>query len=106
VRRTRARGLGLGLPWRPSSRGAARQRRAAARRLPAPLRTPRRSPRVSGRMTPKLDAPRLRLRHVRFGWTSLFVFVVLGAVLEGLHGFKVDWYLRVGNEARRFLWRL
>lgn len=48
----------------------------------------------------------LRLRHVRFGWTSLFVFVVLGVVIEGMHGFKVDWYLAVGNETRRFLWRL
>ena len=48
----------------------------------------------------------LRLRHLRFGWWSLCVFVTLGAVLEGMHGFKLDWYLAVGNETRRLLWRL
>ncbi|MCA8973272.1 MAG: hypothetical protein KDC98_01055 [Planctomycetes bacterium] len=45
-------------------------------------------------------------RHLRLGWTALFVFVVLGAVLEGMHGFKIDWYLAVGNETRRLMWRL
>lgn len=49
---------------------------------------------------------RVRLRHLRFGWASLFVFASLGGVLESLHGFKVDWYLAVGNETRRLLWRL
>jgi len=48
----------------------------------------------------------LQLRHLRFGWRSLFVFVLLGGVLEALHGFKVDWYLAVGNETQRLLWRL
>jgi hypothetical protein len=52
------------------------------------------------------DLPDLRLRHLRIGWTSLAVFVVLGAVLESLHGFKSDWYLAVGNETRRLLFRL
>jgi len=27
-------------------------------------------------------------------------------VLEGMHGFKSDWYLAVGNETRRLMWRL
>jgi len=52
------------------------------------------------------ELAQLRARHLRFGWTSLFVFVVLGAVLESMHGFKVDWYLAVGQETRRLLWRL
>jgi hypothetical protein len=43
---------------------------------------------------------------LRIGWTSLLVFVVLGGVLESMHGFKVDWYLAVGNETQRLLWRL
>ena len=45
-------------------------------------------------------------RHLRFGWGSLLVFVLLGGVLEALHGFKVDWYLAVGNETQRLMWRL
>ena len=44
--------------------------------------------------------------HLRFGWWLLLVFVVLGSVLESLHGFKVAWYLDVGHESRRLLWRL
>ena len=53
---------------------------------------------------PELAA--LQRRHLRVGWTSLLVFVVLGGVLESMHGFKVDWYLAVGNETQRLLWRL
>ena len=45
-------------------------------------------------------------RHLRFGWSTLVLFVVLGAVLETLHGFKVGWYLDVGNETRRLMWTL
>jgi hypothetical protein len=52
------------------------------------------------------ELTRLRRRHLQIGWASLFVFVVLGGGLELLHGFKVDWYLAVGNETRRLLWRL
>ncbi|MCA8948975.1 MAG: hypothetical protein KDE27_05700 [Planctomycetes bacterium] len=47
-----------------------------------------------------------RRRHLRFGWLTLLLFAALGAVLESLHGFKVDWYLAVGNETRRLMWRL
>lgn len=57
-------------------------------------------------MTEPPDPDRLVRRHLRFGWWSLLVFVVLGAVLESLHGFKVDWYLAVGAETRRLTWRL
>lgn len=48
----------------------------------------------------------LRRRHLALGWWSLALFAGLGAVLESLHGWKVDWYLAVGNETRRLLWRL
>jgi|SRR5690606_25530687 len=48
----------------------------------------------------------LQRRHLRIGWSSLLVFVLLGGVLESMHGFKVDWYLAVGNETQRLLWRL
>lgn len=45
-------------------------------------------------------------RHLRFGWWALLVFLSLGAVLEGMHGFKVGWYLDVSNETRRMLFTL
>ena len=45
-------------------------------------------------------------RHLRFGWWSLFVFVLLGTTLEMLHGFKVGFYLDVSNETRRLMWTL
>ncbi|MFP6586239.1 MAG: hypothetical protein VB814_01250 [Pirellulaceae bacterium] len=43
-------------------------------------------------------------RHLRFGWWSLFVFVLLGTVLEGLIGFK--WMPYMTNDTRQVLWRL
>ncbi len=43
-------------------------------------------------------------RHLRFGWWSLFVFVLLGTVLEGLIGFK--WTPYMTNDTRQMLWRL
>ena len=45
-------------------------------------------------------------RHLRFGWWSLFVFLLLGATLETLHGFKVGFYLDASNETRRLMWTL
>ena len=45
-------------------------------------------------------------RHLCFGWWSLFVFLLLGAALETLHGFKVGLYLDVSNETRRLMWTL
>jgi hypothetical protein len=44
--------------------------------------------------------------HLRNGWTGLLVFVVLGVSLEGLHAWKSQAYLGVGNETRRLLWTL
>jgi hypothetical protein len=45
-------------------------------------------------------------RHLRLGWWSLLVFVLLGLVLEALHGFKVGWYLESTSSARRLAWTL
>lgn len=45
-------------------------------------------------------------RHLRFGWWTLLLFLLLGAVLEGLHAYKVSYYLDVANETRRLLWTL
>lgn len=53
---------------------------------------------------PKLDG--LVDFHLSLGWWLLLLFVVMGVFLESLHGFKVAWYLNVGQESRRLLWRL
>lgn len=45
-------------------------------------------------------------RHLRFGWWSLFAFLLLGVGLESLHGLKVGWYLDVGYEMRRLMFTL
>jgi len=46
-------------------------------------------------------------RHFKIGWWSLFVFVCLGIVLEGMLAFRVGWYLDVGdNETHRLMLRL
>ena len=50
-----------------------------------------------------MDATELTGRHQRWGWWSLLVFLTLGIVLEGLHGFKVRWYLDVANDSRRLM---
>jgi len=44
--------------------------------------------------------------HLRFGWWTLLLFLSLGIVLEGLHGFKVGYYLNLSNQTRRLLWTL
>jgi hypothetical protein len=48
----------------------------------------------------------LARRHLQFGWWSLLCFLTLGILLEGLHGFKVDWYLKPAFETRRLMWTL
>ena len=45
-------------------------------------------------------------RHFRFGWWSVLVFLLLGLLLETLHGFKSQWFLSEQYEARRLVWRL
>ena len=54
----------------------------------------------------RASADAVAWRHRRFGWWSLLVFLTLGLVLEGLHGFKIPAYLSVGNESRRLTWTL
>jgi hypothetical protein len=51
------------------------------------------------------DSERLPL-NLRAGLWALFGFTALGLVLEAMHGFKLGFYLDVGNETRRLLWRL
>ncbi len=48
----------------------------------------------------------LARRHVLVGFAALALFVLLGALLEGLHAFKVDAYLNVAHETRRMMLRL
>jgi hypothetical protein len=45
-------------------------------------------------------------RNLRFGWWALLVFLSLGGVLETMHGFKIGWYVDVGNETRRLMFTL
>lgn len=45
-------------------------------------------------------------RNLRFGWWSLLVFLSLGGALETFHGFKIGWYVDVGNEMRRLMFTL
>lgn len=54
---------------------------------------------------PKDDPYRtdLRRRHLRFGWWALLAFLILGLFLEGFHGFKVRFYMDVGNATRRLM---
>jgi hypothetical protein len=45
-------------------------------------------------------------RHLRIGWWLILFFATLGFVLEGMHAFKLGWYLNVSNESRRLMWSL
>ena len=53
-----------------------------------------------------LPVTQLADRNLRFGWWSLLVFLCVGATLEVLHGFKIGWYVDVGNETRRLMFTL
>ena len=48
----------------------------------------------------------LQRRHFSVGWAALLVFVLLGLVLEVLHGFKHPIYLDARNSTRRLMWTL
>jgi len=50
--------------------------------------------------------PPLVARHLVVGWSLLLAYVVLGSVLEALHGFKVGWYVDAGSSTRRLMWTL
>jgi hypothetical protein len=56
-------------------------------------------------VTPSAAGPLIR-RHLQVGWWALLVFLTAGLVLESLHGFKVEAYLKVSNETRRLMWTL
>jgi hypothetical protein len=49
---------------------------------------------------------RLAHRHHWVGWLGLLVFLSLGILLEGLHGFKIRLYLDPSNRIRREMWTL
>ena len=55
--------------------------------------------------SPPSSAAMSRL-HLRLGWTLLLLFLSMGMVLESLHALKSGYYLDVGNETRRLMWRL
>ena len=57
-------------------------------------------------MAPPTTSTDYVARHLRFGWWSLFVFLLLGLTLETMHGFKIGFYLDVSNSARRLMWTL
>jgi hypothetical protein len=61
---------------------------------------------MSRRSKPALPVIQRADRNLRFGWWSLLVFLALGAGLEALHGFKIGWYVDVGNETRRLMFTL
>ncbi len=44
--------------------------------------------------------------NLRAGLWALCAFTALGLLLEGLHGFKLGFYLNVEHDTRRLLWRL
>src|ERR1041384_6833709 len=85
-------------------------RTCPARCFPKVAERARRETNLSRRMSraskPVLIGVQLADRNLRFGWWSLLVFLSLGAVLETLQGFKIGWYLDVGNETRRLMFTL
>jgi hypothetical protein len=52
------------------------------------------------------DAFAISRRQLVFGWWALLGYLTIGIALEGLHGFKVGFYLDAANETRQLLWRL
>lgn len=55
---------------------------------------------------PSPEVHALQRRHFSVGWAALLVFVLLGLVLELLHGFKHPIYLDARNSTRRLMWTL
>src|ERR1700693_16635 len=95
----------------PSTRNGHRFGRPhPARCFPTIAERARRETNFSCRMSrpSKHALPEVQLadRNLRFGWWSLLIFLSLGAVLETLHGFKIGWYVDVGNETRRLMFTL
>lgn len=44
--------------------------------------------------------------HLRVGWWAILFFLSVGVILEVLHGFKIGFYLDVGQNTRRLMWTL
>ena len=57
-------------------------------------------------LEPSQVLKQLARRHARMGVVALLLFLTLGGALEALHGFKLGFYLDVGNEARLVLVKL
>ncbi|MDG2049043.1 MAG: hypothetical protein P8M78_02665 [Myxococcota bacterium] len=57
-------------------------------------------------MDPDEGVEPIRRQQLQIGWWALLLFVVLGLILEALHGFKSALYLDVQNETRRLMWTL
>jgi hypothetical protein len=54
-----------------------------------------------------MNEPSARLPiNLRLGWLGLVLFGALGLMLEALHAFKIGFYVDVGSETRRLLFRL
>jgi hypothetical protein len=56
--------------------------------------------------TPPAGSAHLVRGHLRFGWWSLFAFLIFGFLLELFHGIKAGFYLDGSQETRRLLWTL
>jgi hypothetical protein len=49
---------------------------------------------------------RLTRRHLLIGWSGLVIFLLLGILLETMHGVKAAYYLDTRNVTRRLMWTL
>lgn len=70
------------------------------------MKPPKPTPTPTTKQPANIPPPSMVARHLRLGWWSLLIFLSLGIVLEGLHGFKVGAYLNVSNHTRRLMWTL
>jgi hypothetical protein len=52
------------------------------------------------------DAGGLERRHLGVGWWGLALYVLLGAILEGLHALKSPIFVDAGRETTRMMLRL
>ena len=59
-----------------------------------------------GDSTQKSSLDPMRRHHLRFGFWTLLIFLILGMTLESMHTFKVNDYLAKANEVRRLTWTL
>lgn len=57
-------------------------------------------------MNETINAGRARVRLLRSGWIGILAYLLVGMGLEVLHGWKVPWYLDVGQSSRRLMWTL